>query len=187
MVALAELSLEQGYSNTTAAQVAARARLDDALFFAFFASTDDCLLAAYDAAFDQAMAAALEAFDAQPQPWAQAAHAALAAFLGFVAETPAFVHLCVVESHHCGGRAFAHRQRALGRFMGLLQPDAATIAGRPATPVTSELIAGGVFDVIHRHTFENRLPLLPEALPTVTVLTLAPFVGRTEALRVAGV
>ncbi len=186
MVALAELSIERGYAETTVAQVAEHAELDEATFLAHFASKEECLLAAYDAAVDQAFSAAVRAYGNTPGSWAQATHAALRRLLDLLADTPALTNLCVVEAYHSGDRVFARRQRALSLFSTFLEPgySEAREGARP-TRLMSELIAGGVFDIIHEHTLEQRLDQLPQALPAVTVLTLSPFVGNDEAARLA--
>jgi hypothetical protein len=70
--------------------------------------------------------------------------------------------------------------------MTFLEPGYSEAAeNAPATRLMSELIAGGVFDIIHRHTQQAELEQLPLALPAVTVLTLTPFVGNDEAARLA--
>lgn len=185
MVALAELSSEQGYAETTIEQISARADLDEASFRAHFASKEECLLAAYDTAVDQAFNAAMRAYGSTPGTWAQATHAALRRLLELLADTPALTNLCVVEAYHSGDRVFDRRQRALALFATFLEPGYSEAEGRPPTRLMSELIAGGVFDIIHRHTLQQRLDQLPAALPAVTVLTLSPFVGNDEAARLA--
>lgn len=186
MVALAELSIEQGYADTTIEQIAARAELDEATFRGHFASKEECLLAAYDAAVDQAFSAAMRAYGSTPGTWAQATHAALRRLLEFLADTPALTNLCVVEAYHSGDRVFDRRQRALSLFTTFLEPGYSEAdADGPPTRLMSELIAGGVFDIIHKHTLQRRLDQLPAALPAVTVLTLSPFVGNDEAARLA--
>lgn len=185
MVALAELSSEQGYAETTVAQIAERAELGQDDFYAHFAGKEECLLAAYDAAVDQAFSAAMRAFGSTPGTWAQATHAALRRLLDFLADTPALTNLCVVEAYHTGDRVFPRRQRALSLFSTFLEPGYSEAQNEPPTRLMSELIAGGVFDIIHKHTLERRLDQLPDALPAVTVLTLSPFVGNDEAARLA--
>jgi AcrR family transcriptional regulator len=186
MVALAELSAEQGYVDTTIAQVAARAGTNETTFLSHFASKEECLLAAYDAAVDQAFSAAMRAYGSTPGTWAQATHAALRQLLEFLRDTPALTRLCVVEAYHSGDRVFDRRQRAMDLFTTFLEPGYAEAAeDGPPTRLMSELIAGGVFDIIHKHTLQQRLDQLPLALPAITVLTLSPFVGNDEAARLA--
>jgi hypothetical protein len=47
--------------------------------------------------------------------------------------------------------------------------------------------AGGIYEVLSRHCLEGRLERLPEALPAITYLTVAPFFGLEEARRVASI
>jgi AcrR family transcriptional regulator len=186
LVALAELSAEQGYPETTVAQIVARADVDEATFRSHFATKEDCLLAAYDTAVDQAFRAVMRTFGSTSGTWAQAVHAALRRLLELLASTPAFTRLCLVEACHSGARILDRRQRALDMFTTFLEPGHAEVKEPcPPTRLMSELIAGGVFEIIHKHASQQQLDELPRALPAVTVLTLTPFVGSDEAIRLA--
>jgi AcrR family transcriptional regulator len=185
LAAMAELVAEQGYERTTIEQVIVRADVEQGAFALYFDSKEDCLLAAYDTAAEQAFSTAAEAFMSTPGTWAEAIHTALAALLDYSAQTPTFGRLAHEALLHGGERAVAARDRALDLFMEFLEPGYA-IAGEPDAPRTpSHMIAGAVYELLHRHVVDDRLEELPNALPEITLIVLSPFVGRGEATRIA--
>jgi hypothetical protein len=92
----------------------------------------------------------------------------------------------VVEYGAIGARAIAARQRAMELFAEFLGPGSA-VAGDlpPPREVLSMLIAGGINEILSKYYIEGRLHVLPEALPAIAYLTVAPFFGLLEARRVA--
>jgi AcrR family transcriptional regulator len=185
LAAMAELVAEQGYERTTIEQVIVHADVEQGAFALYFDSKEDCLLAAYDTAAEQAFSTAAEAFMSTPGTWAEAIHTALAALLDYSAQTPTFGRLAHEALLHGGERAVAARDRALDLFMEFLEPGYA-IAGEPDAPRTpSHMIAGAVYELLHRHVVDDRLEELPNALPEITLIVLSPFVGRGEATRIA--
>jgi AcrR family transcriptional regulator len=185
LAAMAELVAEQGYERTTIEQVIVHADVEQGAFALYFDSKEDCLLAAYDTAAEQAFSAAAVAFMSTPGTWAEAIHTALAALLDYSAQTPTFGRLAHEALLHGGERAVAARDRALDLFMEFLEPGYA-IAGEPDAPRTpSHMIAGAVYELLHRHVVDDRLEELPNALPEITLIVLSPFVGRGEATRIA--
>jgi AcrR family transcriptional regulator len=187
LTALAELVAEQGYASTSEDQIIERAGVPRAAFDRRFADKEDCLLAAHDAALGHAFGAAAHAFLRTGGTWAEATRAALAGMLEVAAGSPALTQLCMTAAFHESERAAERHNRAIELFTGFLEPGYAT-SGEPAagTRLTREMIAGGIFELIRAHVVEQRLDELPNALPSVTILTLTPFVGREEAGRMAG-
>lgn len=48
--------------------------------------------------------------------------------------------------------------------------------------MTSEAIAGAIFEVIQRHVALGELPALAARLPQLTYTAIAPFTGAEEAI-----
>jgi AcrR family transcriptional regulator len=184
--ALAELASERGYEAVTVEQIAARAGVDRDCFDRHYATKEDCFSAGYDAAVEQAFSAAADAFLATPGSWAEAAHAALGALLGFVAGAPTVATLFVAAPLNVREDALARRRRAFDLFSEFLQPGFVESTGRlPDRDLLVQVIAGGIFQIFGMHAASGRIAELPEALPAVTVVTLGPFIGHDEALRIA--
>jgi hypothetical protein len=55
----------------------------------------------------------------------------------------------------------------------------------PRAPVTIEAIAGGIFELCLHYPFEARIGEVPELVRSATYVALAPFLGGSEAARVA--
>jgi AcrR family transcriptional regulator len=184
LAAFAEHVAENGYRATTEADTVARAGVEAEAFGRYFPDTEACFVAAYDAAAQQCFSLVAEAYIHRGGTWIEGAHAALAALLEFVAGTPAFARLATVEIVNVGPRGLAHRDKSLDLFMELLEPGYFGDSPPPSRLV-SEMIAGGIFELMRRHAMEGRLEQLPDALPAITVVALAPFIGLTEARRLA--
>jgi AcrR family transcriptional regulator len=187
LAAFAEILAEQGYASTTKDQIIERAGVARAAFDRRFADKEDCLLAAHDAALGHAFGAAAHAFLRAGGTWAEATRAALAGMLEVAAGAPALTRLCMTAAFHGSDRATERHNRAIELFSGFLETGSAATGERPLDArLTREMIAGGIFELIRAHVVEQRLDELPDALPSVTILTLTPFVGREEAGRIAG-
>jgi hypothetical protein len=106
--------------------------------------------------------------------------------LRFMARAPAFVKLALVEVPRLGPRAEANRRRRMDLFAEFLEPGFAAAVELPPQPeVVSQLIAGGIYEIIAKHVLEDRVDRLPDALPAVSFFTVALFFGVDEARRVA--
>ncbi len=135
---------------------------------------------------DQAFTAAATAYMGTSGSWAQAVHAALGGLLDYLARSP-FTRACFVDELHAGVAALERRDRALDRFADFLEPgySQSPQGSEALSGVVSEAVSGGVYELIRRRVAEGRIASLPAALPEVTVLALAPFVGPEEAERLA--
>lgn len=184
--ALAQLSSEHGYEAVSIEQIAAQAGVGRDCFDRHYATKEDCFSAGYDAAVEQAFSAAAGAFVATPGSWAEAAHAALGALLRFVAGSPAIATLFVAAPLNAREEALARRRRAFELFSEFLEPGFADSADTlPDRDLLVQVIAGGIFQIFGMHAASGRIAELPNALPAVTVVTLGPFIGHDEALRIA--
>lgn len=133
---------------------------------------------------DQAFTAAADAYMRTPGNWEQAIQAALAGLFEFLAAAPEPTRACVVEALHSGRPGLERRDRLLARFAEFLEPGYTESADPPAD-VVAEAVSGGVYELIRTHVVERRIDELPEALPAATVIALSPFVGSSEAERLA--
>jgi hypothetical protein len=133
---------------------------------------------------EQAFSAAAEAYMATPGSWGEAVHATLAGLLEFLATAPDRTRACVLAATEGGPRALEQRDRTLARFVEFLEPGYAA-SDEPPPQVVGEAIAGGIYELVRAHVLEARIELLPNALPDATLLALSPFLGASEAERLA--
>lgn len=150
------------------------------------APDDRLVLTAYDETMEVALRGVEQAFMDAAGGWAERMRAAIARLVELAVANPELTRLCTVEIFDAGQRGIDRRDRAMLRFIRLCEHGYAHEApGGLSTRLMPQLVAGAVFELIRSHVVENRLEHLLESLPTVTLIVLAPVVGRDEALRIA--
>jgi AcrR family transcriptional regulator len=169
---------EQGYRETTIAQIAAAARISQATFYANFSSKEDALEAALDTSGAQMVAATLPAVRRTAQ-WGEAVHTALVSMFAFFAAEPAFARLRAIEVYAAGPRAVELRNETTREVIG----GASERGIEP--PRRSRLVFEATFGALDALLYERvRGPgpeSLPEAVPLATYIALAPFLGGAAA------
>jgi len=150
---------EQGYARATVSDVLERAKVSRRTFYEQFADKDECLYAAYDDAERRAWVTVAEAVAATPAPdWPGRVHAALAAFLDFVAAEPDTARLFTLEARAAGPEMAARHAAALDRIAAVLQ------AGNRRDDEPGERAGGAMLD-------------LPETTERTLVANVAALVG----------
>jgi AcrR family transcriptional regulator len=180
LIAVAECSLHGGYQAATIEEITARAGVSKKTFYEHFKSKDEIFLAAYQEAFEQLRTAVNRAFLSEEQ-WAARVAAALAEFLGFLAEHPAFAHLCIVEVHSAGRIALERRSNALEFFAEYFDLGRREVADRQVPALTAQTIVGGIHEVVYRHILEGRTGELRSLLPELVYNALLPYLGAERA------
>ncbi|MGN6216093.1 MAG: TetR/AcrR family transcriptional regulator [Solirubrobacterales bacterium] len=184
LVAVAQLSYEEGYSSLSVTKIAAAARVARNVFYQQFRDREELAAAANESFFQHAMAAAAGAFFAQVN-WPERVWAAGSALLDFIAAHPANAYMGFVETHAIGPSAVQIAYERLGAFTLFLEEGYARLpedseVGR----VTSEALAAVMFEVVYRELRVRRNVMgLPAKLPGLAYATLAPFLGPDEARR----
>src|SRR5690606_10761896 len=91
-----------------------------------------------------------------------------------------------VEAWRAGKPLRRSREQAAQRLMELLEPGFAQADEGTAPPrLVSEMTAGSFFELVRLYASSGRTEQLEEAVPVITTVALAPFVGREEAQRIA--
>jgi len=179
IAAIARVVSEEGYRATSVSKIVTAAGMSRNGFYEHFANKEECFLAAYDTAVEQVMAR-VRAATSGTRSGRAALEAGFAAFLGYAADEPELAWLCVVEVLAAGPRALARRDEAMRRFAAFLEEGRGDgPAGVP--PVLTEVIVGGVYEVIYARILNRETESLPELLPDVLYVWLAPFVGAAGA------
>lgn len=186
LAAYVGLVRDLGYDAVTLTVLSERSGLGPGAVSRHFAEPLDCALAACEVAGGQVFSAVAETFMSTAGDCPLAAREALRAMLEAMAGMPDFVHLIIAEYPQLGARAHAQRRRYLDLFAEFLGPGFAAAGHMPAQPeVLSLVIAGGIYEILAKHHLEGRLDQLPDALPGIVFITVAPFFGVEEARRVA--
>jgi AcrR family transcriptional regulator len=180
--ALAAVVAEKGYPDTTVAEIVERAATSQRTFYEHFKNKEDAIVAALDSGSAHMLAAALPAFRRAPD-WPHAVHDTQEAMFCFGAEEPEYARLGGVEMYAAGKRALDQREVVTEGMEGLLAPGYEL---KPDTPaIAAEAIGGALYSLLYDHVNKKGPETLPDLVPTLVYVTLAPFLSRDEAYEVA--
>lgn len=118
--AMAEVVAEQGYGDTSVADVLTRAGVSRKTFYELFDHKQDCFLHTFDHAVAQVLSAIEEALSAEDDPFAAAA-AGTGAYLAIMAANPHYAQTFLIEVLGAGPVALARRAAVHERFADQLQ------------------------------------------------------------------
>jgi AcrR family transcriptional regulator len=180
--ALAAVVAEKGYPDTTVAEIVERASTSQRTFYEHFKNKEDAIVAALDSGSAHMLAAALPAFRRAPD-WAHAVHDTQEAMFSFGAEEPEYARLGGVEMYAAGKRALDQREVVTEGMEGLLAPGYELKPDTP--PIAAEAIGGALYSLLYDHVNKEGPETLPDLVPTLVYVTLAPFLSAEEAYEVA--
>lgn len=182
--ALAEMIAERGYRDVSSTDIIDRAGILPEAFYDLFPDKETCFAEAYDEAITEAVYRTVEAGSEAGECWQDQVHAALKAFLEYVAENPTMARMCLVETLGSGPAPTTRYEDTISRFMALLR------GGREISPhssmlpdSTEETIVGGLFWVVHDRIINHEVERIDALLSELTEFVLTPYIGATEARR----
>lgn len=184
---LAEAVAENGYAGTTIAHITRHAAVSRRTFYEHFNSKDECFVAAYDTVMAELRERVDKAFNEEKE-WPQAIRAGIAAMLEFLTAEPHLARLSMVEALVAGPVVVERYDAAI---QGLVPYFEAGRKGRSAevlaglSPSTEEALVGGMVSLISRRIFADRTEELESLLPDLVEFALTPYLGSTEAAKVA--
>jgi AcrR family transcriptional regulator len=172
---------EHGYHQTTITQIAAAAGLSRRTFYGYFSSKDECFVDAYELIADHLAEVLKEAGEGQ-RGFAAKVRAQLAALLETYAANPDLVRFSLVAPAAAGGE-FTERYRAfLERLVGIVsEGHPSTRGSAERTEAAAMATAGGLAALLVAKVRAGEGEALPELLPELTELLLAPYIGRKRA------
>jgi AcrR family transcriptional regulator len=175
MDAVAEVTAEQGYAATSISDIVRRARVARKTLYECFGGKEELFLATFDAAVEEALGRVEEAGMRATGGWPEQVRAALAAFLGYVAEQPALARMCMLEAPSAAPAMSERYEGAMRRFVTLL----AAIAphGEELPETIDETLIGGVAWIVHRQIRRDEAESALDLLPELSEFLLAPFVA----------
>jgi AcrR family transcriptional regulator len=184
---LAEAVAENGYAGTTIAHITRHAAVSRRTFYEHFSSKDECFVAAYDTVMAELRERVDEAFNAEEE-WPQAVRAGIAAMLDFLTAEPHLARLSMVEALVAGPVVVERYDAAIQSLVPYFEAgrkgrSAEVLAG--LSPSTEEALIGGMVSLISRRVFADRTEELESLLPDLVEFALTPYLGSTEAAKVA--
>jgi AcrR family transcriptional regulator len=177
-----EAVAEHGWNATTIAAITAAAKISRRTFYEYFEGKEDCFGAAYEMIEAHVIDSMLSAPGAGEE-WPGRVRARLAALLDVLSRDTAVSRCFLVEPLAAGGEVAARYREAMQLVAGTLRPEP------PPSELDMEIrdqaLIGGIATLIVRRLNAGGATRLPELLPDLTELALAPYVGRQEAKRLA--
>jgi AcrR family transcriptional regulator len=173
-----EAVAERGYNTTTIGAISEAAKVSRRTFYEYFRDKDDCFLAAYEMIDTHVRGAMLGAAE-PPAPWPERVRASLAALLEVLSRDLAIARFYLIEPLAAGGEIAARYRETLALLAAALRPE-----GGPEgldLEVRDQVLMGGIATLIARRLKSGEASRLPDLLPELTELTLAPYMGREEA------
>jgi len=174
-----------GYSETTISQIAEAAGVSRRTFYAYFPSKEECFLATYEMVLGH-LADSSRAAAASEEEWPAAVRARLGAALDFFAANPDLARFCLIAPARAGEEVAAPYRRAVAAALEELKK------GMPSSPAvrmpsqaTQDSTLGGMIALLVRKVEAGEGDMLPELLPELLELFLAPYLGREEALHLS--
>jgi AcrR family transcriptional regulator len=176
--AMVESCAEKTYAATTISDIVARARISRTTFYKHFTDKRDCFGAALDFSLEELRTVALAAHSASDTP-PQAVHKASAAILAAMAAKPGLAQLLT-------GDGVTVDPAVVERYRRLVIPALEVLwiaAGeRPRAHTDPGLAFGRAQVLIFNQIAAGRSASLPELLPEIVYLAVAPFAGHEAAL-----
>jgi AcrR family transcriptional regulator len=169
MKAVAELAAEIGCAAITADRLVQRAGVSRSTLYELYESKDACVLAASDHALEQLMPL-IEGAATADRPATVRLHGAVEMLVRFCSTHPLAARLCLVEIGGIGAEGSARRSHVLGRMKQALDPVVREITPE-APPMTTDLLVGGLYDVVTKRLRNGQAKQLPGLLPELQELT----------------
>jgi AcrR family transcriptional regulator len=183
--AVAGLVARDGYARLTVEGIAERAAVSLQAFYEHFTGKEDAFLVAYELGHGKGLAIVERAFAAQSD-WRLGVREGIRALFDFLASEPAFAHLALVDALTATRRTAERVNGGVAAYAELLFPGAEQATHLALPPaVTTEAIAGGLFELCLTYALLGHIESLSELLPRATYFALAPFIGAEPAGRVA--
>jgi AcrR family transcriptional regulator len=177
-----EAVAEHGYNATTITRITAAARISRRTFYEYFEDKEDCFAAAYEMIETHVLDSMLAAPGAG-DPWPDRVRTRLAALLDLLSRDEAVTRCFLVEPLAAGGDVAARYREAMQLLSATLRPEPPP-SGLDME-VRDQALVGGIVTLIVRRLNTAGAARLPELLPDLTELALAPYLGREEARRQA--
>lgn len=181
-IAFAALVAEHGYPAASLGAAARRAGIDPSRAGEYFADEADCTAQVLDDWADRIFTAMAAAFAAAPRDGALAVHRALGAMLAQLAAEPTLLALAIDAVDQLGPQIISRRARYTAiLFEAVEASDGPDVPSDDARRVTETLVCA----VLRRYAAEGRIGDLPEALPEISYLCVAPCFGPRRAADVS--
>ncbi len=171
-----------GYNAATIASITKAAKISRRTFYEYFEGKEDCFLAA----FEMIEAHVLDSMLAAPgagEAWPDRVRVRLAALLDVLSRDTAIARCFLIEPLAAGGEVAARYREAMQLLAATLRPEPPP--SELNMEVRDQALVGGIATLIVRRLNSGGAQRLPDLLPDLVELALAPYLGREQAKRLA--
>ena len=181
MTALSEVLTDKSYAELSVSDILIAAGASRRTFYEHFDDKLDCLLATYDEAVRAPLEAARAAFVGR-ETWPEQVAAALQAVVASLVAEPIATRIWIVETLAVGEPGWHRHERTLTRVVPYVnQGRAAAPEGVWLPPKLAEATVGSVFSILWSWVARGELEHVPDRVPDLVYMALAPFIGPREA------
>jgi AcrR family transcriptional regulator len=176
---------DKGYPDVTVADIVRRAKVSRAAFYLHFRSREDCFLAATRRGGQLLFSHVIQAVRALPEdaPDEEVLRTGCRAYLGFLADEPAFARVFFIDMPAAGPATVERLQAAGSRFAEINAKWHRRARTRhpdwPAVPDEAyQALAGATAELIRSWVSADKTEALPELEDTLVALHLAVMAAR---------
>jgi AcrR family transcriptional regulator len=180
--AVAQLTATSGYAALTAQAIAEHADVSERAFLAHFKNKDEAFAAAVEIGHIKGQAL-VERARSNAGDWRTGVQHAVLSLLEFLASEPYFTRLAFVDAP-LAGPAMTKRTHEHAAAYARLLLDGAPKRRRPPA-IAPEAAVHGIFELVFHYAAKHEVAQLPSVAREASYLTLAPFIGVTEAAEIA--
>lgn len=184
--ATAEIFAERGYASLVVSDVIARARVSRATFYQLFDDKQDCVLAAQRTAFDALQERLLAACALQSE-WPAGVVAAVSVALDFASTFPGKARLVLASGYASSEPKLADQGIAApARIVAMLNEGSQRCpTARPPSGLASQAAVGAAMSIVGTFLGAGETAALADLKPEIAQLVLTPYLGSSEAMRMA--
>lgn len=167
-----------GYVNMSVEDIISKAGLSRRTFYDFYKGKEQAFLLAYDDVSRQLRERIAQDVSLEGG-FAERIRDALAAFLRFFAERPAYADVCIVEVLAAGPAAIERRNGVMRWLAELLLQSVDELLPKRGRPpeLAAETLIGGVYEVVYSRVLAGHAEELPVLLPDLLYSLLLPYLG----------
>jgi len=174
---------ELGYSDTSVADITARARVSRRTFYEQFADREACLAAALEDALG-VLARELAAAGLEGLGWRERVRGGLWTILVLFDREPVLARVCVVQALRGGPRVLERREEVLAGLAGVVDGGRREGArGGECTALTAEGLVGAAFGILYARLLKGERRPLTSLLGELMAMVVLPYLGPAAARR----
>ena len=174
--------MAKGYANATVADIVAAAGVARDVFYEHFTDKHHAFLEAQQHPTQHILDTCAAAYFAA-EHWPERVWRGLGTLLELIVENPAISHLRLVACYAAGPEAIRRAEEITRSFTIFLEEGYRYRPEADGLPrLSSQAIAGAVFEVVRRHIARGDYVGLTGRLPQLTYIAIAPFTGPQEAV-----